>query len=174
MSNITLEDYFARDLYSEIVNALHAEGFKIIAYMASQGPIFLKHDETRAYDYDSKSYYVDSIAECNTLTNGDITDGKCSSSTRRWRNHVISVYGNDDESTLKQAYVELILREYANKFDGKEGRPLIDGWWFDQGIYMNIPRAYKVTKAANPNATIAWATQKFPPQKPLESYIYII
>ena len=117
VTDFNLEDYPDRDLYSEIANAFHAEGFKVIAYMASQGPTFLKHDPRRAYDYDNKSVYVDSVAECNVLTNGDTTDGKCSPSARRWRNYVISTYGNDDDETFKKAYIELILQEYVNKFD---------------------------------------------------------
>merc|ERR1711935_1124287 len=111
---------------------------------------FLKHGETRAYDYNSKSIYVNSVTDCNELTSGIITDGKCSPSARRWRKKVIDIYGNDTDSTLQLAYAELILREYANKFDGKEGRALVDGWWFDQGKYMNVPVAHEIIMEANP------------------------
>jgi len=158
VNDFTLEDYPERDLFSEIANAFQAEGFKIIAYLAPQGPSLLKHTETRAYDYNSKSPYVDSITDCNVLTSGEITDGTCSPSVRRWKNHVISVYGNDTDATLKQAYAELIVKEYANKFDGQNGRALVDGWWFDQGVYMDIPRVHTEIKAANPNAAIAFNT----------------
>jgi hypothetical protein len=142
-------------LFSELLEALHAEGIKVIAYMAAQGPSFLTHDETRAYDYNNKSPYVDSVAECNFLTNGSIIDGKCSPSARKWRRFVIEEYGDDSDDNLKRAWAEKILHEYVNKFNGQNGKPVIDAFWFDQGAQMNIPLARQIIREANPSAAVA-------------------
>ena len=163
-NNFTIEDYPDRDLFSEMATAFRAEGFKIVAYMAAQGPTFLKHDETRAYDYDNESIFVNSTYDCAVLTNNEISDGKCSPSARRWKQYVRDHpnYGSDDDATLQRAYAELIVREYARKFNGVNG-PLIDGWWFDQGTYANFALIHEVIVAENPNAAIAFNRgQKIP------------
>lgn len=163
LTDFPLEDYPARDLFRELLIALHAEGIKVIAYMAAQGPTFLKHDETRAYDYNNLSPYVDSVAECNSLTNGEITDGTCSPGARRWRNYVTQEYGSDSDENLERAWAEKILYEYANKYNGENGEPNIDAFWFDQGKYMNIPLARQIIRDANPTAAVAFNEgQKIP------------
>ena len=150
-----IDSYQPRDLFGEILQALHAEDIQVVAYMAAQGPSFLLHDETRAYDYNNKSPYVDSVAECNLLTNGTIIDGNCSPSARRWRHYVTNEYGNDSDDNLKRAWAEKILHEYVNKFDGQNGRPIIDAFWFDQGTQMNIPLARQIIREAIPSAAVA-------------------
>ena len=155
VTNFPLESYPQRDLFRELLIALHAEGIKVIAYVAAQGPTFLKHDETKAYDYDNLSPYVDSITECNTLTNGQITDGKCSPGALKWRNYVTQEYGSDSDENLQRAWAEKILYEYVNKFNGQNGEPIIDAFWFDQGTYMNIPLARQIIRDANPTAPVA-------------------
>jgi len=162
-----LENYPERDLFAELVTAFHDQGIKVIAYMAAQGPTFLKHDETRAYDYNNKSPYVNSTAECNTLTDGIITDGSCSPSARKWANHVRSIYGTSedediDNANMQKGYAELIVREYAEKFNGVNG-PLIDGFWFDQGTYANYALIHDIIVQYNPNASMAFNRgQKMP------------
>jgi len=175
-SDFEIEKYPEREVFAEIANALHENGFKVIAYMAAQGPTFLKHGETKAYDYNNSSLYVNSVTECDALTNGTILDGTCAPSVRKWKNHVKDIYGDDNDLILQKAYAELIVNEYANKFDGKDGNALIDGWWFDQGSYMNISLVHEIIMKANPDAVIAFNKgQKVPLRNnnpPYEHYTF--
>eukprot|EP00543_Licmophora_paradoxa_P014662 CAMPEP_0202461494 /NCGR_PEP_ID=MMETSP1360-20130828/49641_1 /ASSEMBLY_ACC=CAM_ASM_000848 /TAXON_ID=515479 /ORGANISM="Licmophora paradoxa, Strain CCMP2313" /LENGTH=57 /DNA_ID=CAMNT_0049083565 /DNA_START=35 /DNA_END=205 /DNA_ORIENTATION=- len=52
---------------------------------------------------------------------------------------------------MKRAFAELILPHY-----GKTYGHLLDGWWFDQGDYLNIPLVYSILKPYNPNAVFAF------------------
>jgi hypothetical protein len=47
---------------------------------------------------------------------------------------------------LQIAYAQVIATYYANRYGS-----LVDGWWFDQANYANIPLLRSVVKAANPN-----------------------
>jgi hypothetical protein len=109
----------------------------VIAYVAAQGPAMLKHPE-KAFDYN--------------------TTCSCSDSVQRWNNHVLQEYGSNDDPTLKQAFAEIIIEEYAARY-----KTLVDGWWFDQGNYADIPALSNVIMQHNPNAAVAFNTgQKVP------------
>jgi hypothetical protein len=68
---------------------------------------------------------------------------KRSPALERWRAYVTNTYGNPDANgwqNLKKAYVEQIVAYYANKFGAD-----IDGWWFDQGTFVDVPLKLKLT-----------------------------
>ena len=72
----------------------------------------------------------------------------------RWRAYVTSTYGNPDANgwqNLKKAYAEQIVTYYAKKFGAD-----IDGWWFDQGTFVDVPLLEAACHAANPNAVVAF------------------
>ena len=76
-----------------------------------------------------------------------------SPSLDRWRAYVTEAYGDPDEDdwqNCKTAYVEQIVSYYANKY-GTD----IDGWWFDQGRYIDRPLLEKTCREGNPNAVLA-------------------
>jgi hypothetical protein len=114
-----------RDLFGEIAAALQASGVACIAYMAAEGPAMLKSGASQAYDYNS--------------VNG-------SASVTNWANYVAANYGNSSVANLEIAYAEVIVTYYANRYG-----TLMNGWWFDQSNYANIPLLRSVVKAANPS-----------------------
>ena len=68
-----------------------------------------------------------------------------------WRQYVAGRYGSASDDNYKQAYAEVIVDEYAERY-GK----LIDGYWFDHAKFGNIPLLYNVTKKHNPNTVLAF------------------
>ena len=72
-----------------------------------------------------------------------------------WRSYVLDKYGSDDEATLKKAYAEVIVAEYAERYKTK-----IDGWWFDHASFGNIPMLHDICKKANPNTILAFNNGK--------------
>ena len=121
-----------RDLFMEIATAFQEINIKVIAYMATQGPAMLKHP-TKAFDYE--------------IVNGT----GFSQGMENWRQYVAGRYGSASDDNYKQAYAEVIVDEYAERY-GK----LIDGYWFDHAKFGNIPLLYNVTKKHNPNTVLAF------------------
>jgi hypothetical protein len=116
-----------RDLFGEIATALQGAGIACIAYMASEGPAMLKSGASKSYDA--------SIG---------------SPSVTNWANYVQAKYGASDTATLEIAYAKEIATYYANRYGS-----LVNGWWFDQANYANIPLLQSIVKAANPE-TVAF------------------
>lgn len=81
-----------RDLFGEAATAFQAAGYKVLVYMATQGPAKLKHGPANE------------------------TDAKRMSNWRAW---VKRKYGSDEISDLKKAYAEVIVREYAQRYGTK-------------------------------------------------------
>ena len=125
-----------RDLFMELAQGFQAAGIKVIAYAATQGPAMLKHGAEKAYDsVDEGGGVFSSVAMDN------------------WSNYVAGVYGNTTVDTYKQAYAEVIIDEYAQRYG-----TLIDGWWFDHAGLGNIPLLYDIVTAYNTNTVIAFNT----------------
>ena len=72
-----------------------------------------------------------------------------------WKSYVLDKYGANDTATLKRAYAEVIVKEYAERYGEK-----IDGWWFDHASFGNIPLLHDVCKKANPNAILTFSKGK--------------
>jgi hypothetical protein len=117
-----------RDLFGEIALALQNAGIACIAYIATEGPAMLKSGVSKAYDYNS--------------VNG-------SASVTNWENYVAANYGNSNLTNLELAYAEVIVTYYANRYGS-----LINGWWFDQSNYANMPLLHSIAKAANPSTVV--------------------
>ena len=99
--------------------------------MATEGPAKLKHGKTKAHDYD---------AETDTAPSVD-----------RWVAHVKEEYGDSDEATLKRAYAEIIVKEYADRYGAK-----IDGWWFDHAAFGDMNLLREVCREANPECVLTF------------------
>ena len=122
-----------RDLFKELAEGFKAEGIKVIAYMACQGPAMLKHGAEYAYD--------------KKFINGQWT----SQAMNNWADHVRGIYGNTSEFTYKRAYADIIFKEYAKRY-----RTLVDGWWLDNGSDTHdAQRLYNIAKTYNPNTVVA-------------------
>lgn len=126
-----------RDLFDELATAFQAAGYRVLVYMATEGPPKLKHGAADNYDYDE--------------------DTETSPSVERWKEYVKGRYGDDDVATLKRAYADVIVKEYAERYGTK-----IDGWWFDHATTGNIPLLHKVCKGANPKAITTFNSGKLP------------
>ena len=128
------------DFVERIADALHANGFKVIAYVAAQGPAMLKQGGKSAFD---RGIY----------TNNDRYDEECDCTPymKNWSDHVASIYGNSDRETLMNAFADIIMDEYAARYGDK-----IDGWWFDQGAHANNTRLSETVRRHNPNVVAAF------------------
>jgi hypothetical protein len=113
-----------RDLFGELATAFQAEGYKVLVYMATEGPAKLKHG-----------------------TN----NGRGPQGIENWKTWVKKKYGSSDEATLKKAYAEVIVREFAQRYGTK-----IDGWWFDHASFGNIDLIHREITKANPKAIISF------------------
>ncbi|MEP4049863.1 MAG: putative Ig domain-containing protein [Luteolibacter sp.] len=132
-----------RDLFLEMATAFQAEGIKVIAYVATQGPAMLKHGAEKAFDR------VETSPGSGVWT---------SQAMDNWEAYVLSEYGNTTVETYKQAFAEVIIDEYAARYG-----TLIDGWWFDHSGVGNIPLLHDTVTAYNPNVVIAFNEgQKIP------------
>lgn len=122
-----------RDLFKEVAEAFKAEGIKVIAYMACQGPAMLKHGARYTHD-------------------AQLVDGEWySQSMVNWADHVRDVYRSNNRATFKKAYGEIIFAEYAERYG-----TLVDGWWFDNGSdNYDAQLLYDIAKEHNPNAVVA-------------------
>ncbi|MEP2774657.1 MAG: putative Ig domain-containing protein [Luteolibacter sp.] len=127
-----------RDLFMEMATAFKAEGIKVIAYVATQGPAMLKHGAEAAFDAVEVSPGV-----------------FYSQAMENWKNYVYSVYNIADfaneREMYKRAFGEVILNEYAARYG-----TLIDGWWFDNGHLENFDAelVYSIAKLHNPNCAV--------------------
>ena len=110
-----------RDLFGELATAFQAEGYKVLVYMATEGPARLKH----------------------APINGR--------GVANWKAWVQAQYGSSDVDTLKKAYAEVIVREFAQRYGTK-----IDGWWFDHASFGNIDLIHREITQANPTAIVAF------------------
>ena len=124
-----------RDLFMEAATAFQNEGYKVIAYVATQGPPMLKHGVQYAWD------------------RVEIEPGVYTSqSMDNWEGYVQSIYGNTTRDTYKQAFAEIIVDEYAARYG-----TLIDGWWFDNGAdSMNAPLLHDIVTAHNADVAITF------------------
>ena len=81
-----------RDLFGELATAFQAEGYKVLVYMATEGPAKLKHGPNH---------------------------GRGPKSVENWKVWVKQQYGKDDVDTLKKAYAEVIVRGFAQRYGTK-------------------------------------------------------
>lgn len=79
-----------RDLFGELATAFQGAGYKVLVYMATEGPAQLKHK----------------IKEDPSIK-------------ANWKAHVLDIYGSDDKKTLMKAYAEIIVGEYAQRYGSK-------------------------------------------------------
>jgi hypothetical protein len=128
-----------RDLFLEMATAFQAEGIKVIAYVATQGPAMLKHGAEQAFD------------------SVEVSPGVFTSQAMdNWSNYVYSVYNiadfSDEREMYKRAFGEVILDEYAARYGS-----LIDGWWFDNGAVENFDAesVYSIAKQYNPKCAVS-------------------
>jgi len=133
LSTLTPGSTSTRDLFQEILDAFNAVGIRVIAYMATQGPAMLKHGEAVAYDYDPAAGEAPSV--------------------QNWARHVEDSYGQSDVATLKLAYAEVVVQEFAERYGAN-----LSGWWFDHAgdAYGNIEKLHEICTAANPHAVMAF------------------
>lgn len=156
------------DVFDAFLTAMDRIGVKVIAYLSAQGPAMLNHGEGHAFDHpDSQvgfltgGFFVDSSPEaCQSLAGVD----KCSPSVRKWVRWVAQEYGIDpynfDDAyvegsalnlALKEAYADVVIDHYAEKF----GRRLA-GWWFDSGRYGHRAKILAAIRKHNPDAAVAY------------------
>ena len=123
-----------------MAEALQANGYKVIVYVATQGPAMTHAGGRAAFDR-------------GIFSNNDRLDPDCNCTPymKNWYNLVASVYGDSSEENLKKAFADIIINEYAERYGSK-----IDGWWFDQAHVGNCERIRDVIKRHNPNAAIAF------------------
>jgi hypothetical protein len=81
-----------RDLFGELATAFQAEGYKVLAYMATEGPAKLKHGPDH---------------------------GRGPQSVANWNAWVKGKYGSGAVDILKKAYAEVIVREFAQRYGTK-------------------------------------------------------
>ena len=129
LSDINPQSCPSRDLFGELATAFQAAGYKVIAYMATEGPAKLHHGKKNAFDW----------------------NGQTSPSVDNWTAWVKEHYGSSDEATLKKAYAEVIVGEYARRYGTK-----IDGWWFDHASFGNIDLIHREITKANPKAILTF------------------
>ena len=77
----------------EFADAFQEAGYKVIVYMATEGPAKLHHTP-------------------------DPGTGK-EEAVNRWKAYVLEEYGADDVDTLKKAYAEIVVKEYAERYGSK-------------------------------------------------------
>jgi hypothetical protein len=133
-----------RDLFRELLDAIHAEGLKVITYMAGQGPCLLKLN-----DINNKRLEEEPFQHAHDYN----YTSKISPSLDQWRTYVTETYGDPDANNwanCKKAYVVDILQYYADRYGSD-----IDGWWFDQGKFVDIPMLEAQVRSSNPNASLA-------------------
>ena len=125
LSNVTPGVCPERDVFVELATAFQAEGYKVLVYMATEGPAKLKHGPV----HETAAKRIEN-----------------------WKAWVREAYGKDDVDTLKQAYAEVIVREFAQRYGTK-----IDGWWFDHASFGNIELIHKEVTRGNPKAVVAFS-----------------
>ena len=113
-----------RDLFEELATAFQAVGLKVLVYMATEGPAKLKHGKEKAYDW----------------------NGVTAPSVDNWYAYVKKRYGNKSLLSLKRAYADVIVKEYAERYG-----TLIDGWWFDHASYGHMRLIHDYCFEANEN-----------------------
>ena len=130
-----------RDLFLELATAFQAKGIKVIAYMATQGPAMLKHGAAAAFDKEL-----------------DANGNYFSQAMQNWEDYVREQYGKVTTAIYKRAYVEVIVKEYAERY-----KDVIDGWWFDHSGFANIPLLHDTLEAIDPTDVMTFNVgQKIP------------
>ncbi len=127
-----------RDLFGELATLFQANGIKVIAYMATQGPTMLKHG--------LGNNVYDSVLDADT---GVYT----SVSYTNWETFVKNAYGLSDTPSYDdytKAYAEYIVAEYAERYG-----TLIDGYWFDNGT-MDAEALEEVITMYNPDVVATY------------------
>jgi hypothetical protein len=168
---LLLEQYNDRDLFGEIVAAMADVGVKVIGLLPAESPAMLQTGEDNAYDYNNKSPFVNSCEECPGLTGVAGPFCECAPSVWHWKTWVRENYGNDDDEMLKQAFAEVIVGEFAQRYKDK-----LAGFWIDQANVADIPLLSSVIKTQMPNAVVAYSNgQRLPLMNnnpPYEDYTF--
>ena len=111
-------------MFEELATAFQAAVLKVLVYMATEGPAKLKHGKEKAYDW----------------------NGVTAPSVDNWYAYVKKRYGNKSLLSLKRAYADVIVKEYAERYG-----TLIDGWWFDHASYGHMRLIHDYCFEANEN-----------------------
>jgi len=153
--DLELEEYEDRDLFGEIVAAMGGIGVKVIGLLPAESPAMLQTGEDKAYDYNDKSPFVNSCEICPGLVGGVTMEQPfcdCAPSVWRWKNWVKDNYSNDNVETLKRAFAEVIVGEFAERY-----KEILAGFWIDQANVANIPLLDTIIKHQMPRAVVAYS-----------------
>lgn len=148
-----LETFPDRDLFLELLMGFGRIGVRVVAYASADSPAVLQSSEYSAYDFNFKSPYVNSCELCPAVTGTPAPFCQCAPSVHNWKNYVKSVYGDSEVETLKVAYAEVIIREYAMRYNTEDN---MAGWWFDQAKSANIPLLAGVINHYQPKVALAF------------------
>ena len=61
------------------------------------------------------------------------------------------MYGANDDDTLKRAFDEIVVCEYAERYVNK-----VSGFWFDQGLQADMTRFHDVVRMYNGKAAVTF------------------
>jgi len=89
LSTLTPGTCSERDLVGELAPAFQAAGYRVLIYMAAEGPALLRHGPS----HETEARRVDA-----------------------WKAWVKEKYGSDDGPALKKAYAEVVVREFAQRY----------------------------------------------------------
>ena len=149
-----------RDLFRETATALQNVGIRTIAYVASEGPAKLKKGPHGAFDCNAKKKNNSNRnKKSNNNKNGSGTSNSgCSASVNKWIAFVEERYNATDEITLQRAFAEVIVAEFAYRYND-----LVSGWWFDHGAFADKEALVQAVREGNPNAAVAFSAPPFLP-----------
>ena len=120
----------SKDLLGYYIDQLRNDGYRIILYVASQGPSldFLKRKRIQRMKRSQSAYFKDLV---------DIN--------KAWK-----LYLERNGLSNEEAFASVIER-YSRRYGKK-----IDGWWFDHGVHGNPEMYINAAKSGNPQALVAW------------------
>ena len=107
--------------------------------------------KSRAYDFNMISVYVDSFSLCPSLKSISGPYCACALSMLQWKKHVLSVYGANDDATLKRAFAKIVVGKYAERYGNK-----VSGFWFDQGLQTDMLRLHDVVRIYNEESAVTF------------------
>ena len=119
------------DLLGLYIDQLRRDGYKIMLYVASQGPSlnFLSTARVSRMKRQQPKFYGDLVAAENA-----------------WK-----AYLERSRLSADEAYGQIIAT-FSQRFGNK-----VDAWWFDHGNHGNPARYIRAAKSGNPEALVAWA-----------------